>query len=365
MTSQGWSVGSGLENSSVLVTGATGGIGRAVCAAFASAGARVAAVDLVKADVEALVTELSGDGHSATSCDITQLDRHADLVATIRKEMGSIDVFVNLAAILIRRPDVGEITEADWDRQMATNLKACFFLTREVGEVLVAQGRGGRIILFTSQSWWTGGYGGALVYAASKGGIVTLVRGLARSYGPHGITVNAVAPGLVETPMLNTGGGSRPALVRGALSLVERPPRDEGRPRHDRDPGGRRAERTFPAGGAGSDRGWGDRRLQLRRLLGPTEWRRVAGLAAAFDVQMGHHEETQLSFHLLAAIPHGTYLRRGVFRPARSDLLAYAGQPSGLQRRRVRAAAGRRLRLGTRSRVHQEIPGRRGMTGDR
>ena len=67
------------------------------------------------------------------------------------------------------------------------------------------QGQGGRIIAFTSQAWWTGSLGGGAVYAASKGGVVSLLRGFARSYGPHNITVNTVAPGQVNTPMLMTG----------------------------------------------------------------------------------------------------------------------------------------------------------------
>ena len=70
---------------------------------------------------------------------------------------------------------------------------------------MVEQGAGGRIIAFTSQGWQTGGFGGSVAYAASKGGIVSMTRGLARTYGPHDITVNTVSPGLVETPMLTDG----------------------------------------------------------------------------------------------------------------------------------------------------------------
>jgi NAD(P)-dependent dehydrogenase (short-subunit alcohol dehydrogenase family) len=82
------------------------------------------------------------------------------------------------------------------------NLKATFFLNRSAAKILRERGHGGRIINLTSQSWWTGGFGGAVAYAASKGGIVSLSRGLAKSLAPYGITVNTVAPGFVETPML-------------------------------------------------------------------------------------------------------------------------------------------------------------------
>jgi NAD(P)-dependent dehydrogenase (short-subunit alcohol dehydrogenase family) len=97
------------------------------------------------------------------------------------------------------------VTEADWDVQLDTNLKATFFLCRAVGRTMTAAGGGGRIITFSSQGWWTGGFGGSVVYAASKGGVVSMTRGLARSLGPHGITVNCIAPGNVRTPMLLEG----------------------------------------------------------------------------------------------------------------------------------------------------------------
>jgi NAD(P)-dependent dehydrogenase (short-subunit alcohol dehydrogenase family) len=69
----------------------------------------------------------------------------------------------------------------------------------------MAQGTGGSIVNFTSQGWWTGGFGGSVAYAASKGGIVSLTRGLARSFAPTGVRVNAVSPGGVDTPMMRSG----------------------------------------------------------------------------------------------------------------------------------------------------------------
>ncbi len=73
------------------------------------------------------------------------------------------------------------MTEEDWDIQIDVNLKATFFLNRWAARLFREQGRGGRIINFTSQGWWTGGFGGSVVYSASKGGIVSMSRGLARS----------------------------------------------------------------------------------------------------------------------------------------------------------------------------------------
>lgn len=200
-----WNVGAGLEGRGVIVTGAGGGIGREVARAFATAGARVLAVDLSSDPLDALVPQLEGDGHAALAVDLSRLENHQRVVDQARERFGDLYAVAYLAAVLRRRSSVDEVTEEDWDLQIDTNLKAAFFFCRAAARAMVEQGRGGRIITFTSQGWWTGGFGGSVVYAASKGGIVSMTRGLARTYGPHRITVNAVAPGQVHTPMLMTG----------------------------------------------------------------------------------------------------------------------------------------------------------------
>jgi NAD(P)-dependent dehydrogenase (short-subunit alcohol dehydrogenase family) len=199
-----WSVGAGLDGKGVIVTGAAGGIGRPVAKALSTAGARVMAVDLDQAAADEVVVELEGDGHMAVGVDLADLTNHDPLVDRAVRELGNLYVLVNLAAVLRRRSNVDEITEDDWDFQHDINLRAAFFLCRAAGRAMIRQGRGGRIISFTSQAWWTGSLGGGVAYAATKGGIVSMSRGLARSYGPHGITVNSVAPGQVHTPMLMT-----------------------------------------------------------------------------------------------------------------------------------------------------------------
>jgi NAD(P)-dependent dehydrogenase (short-subunit alcohol dehydrogenase family) len=188
-----------------MVTGAGGGIGREVARAFASAGARVLAVDLRADAVEAVVAELEGQGHLAAAVDLSDIGTHDALVERARRELGELYVLAHLAAVLRRRPSIDDVTEEDWDIQLDVNLKAAFFLCRSSARAMVEQGVGGRIIAFTSQGWQTGGFGGSVAYAASKGGIVSMARGLARTYGPHEITVNTVSPGLVETPMLTDG----------------------------------------------------------------------------------------------------------------------------------------------------------------
>lgn len=198
-----WSLGSGLEDKVVIVTGACGGIGRAVANAFALAGARVLATDLDQPVLDELIDALPGGGHIGIALNIVDAPSRDRLVKLATEQMGGIYALAHTAALLIRRKSLDLVTEDDWDSQMDTNLKATFFLSRQVANAMSPQGEG-RIILFTSQSWWTGGFGGSSVYAASKGGIVSLSRSLARNYGSAGITVNTVSPGQINTSMLLT-----------------------------------------------------------------------------------------------------------------------------------------------------------------
>ena len=200
-----WSVGAGLEGKGVIVTGAAGGIGRAVAQAFSTTGAKVMAVDLDLARTQEVVDGFEGSGHVAVAANLGDLTGHAALVARAREELGNLYVLANLAAVLRRRGSLDEVTEEDWDFQHDINLKAAFFLCRTAGNAMIEQGKGGRIITFSSQGWWTGGFGGSVAYAATKGGVTSMTRGLARTFGAHQITVNAVSPGQVHTPMLMTG----------------------------------------------------------------------------------------------------------------------------------------------------------------
>jgi NAD(P)-dependent dehydrogenase (short-subunit alcohol dehydrogenase family) len=200
-----WSVGAGLEGRGVILTGATGGIGAAVAKGFAAAGARVMAVDLDQGRLDDLVGSLDGEGHVAAAVDLRDIGTHEALVERAVRELGGLYVLANLAGVLRRRPSIDEVTEDDWDLQHDVNVKAAFFLSRAAGNAMIAAGQGGRIILFSSQGWWTGGFGGSVAYASSKGGVTTLCRGLARTLGSQQITVNCVSPGQVHTPMLMTG----------------------------------------------------------------------------------------------------------------------------------------------------------------
>jgi NAD(P)-dependent dehydrogenase (short-subunit alcohol dehydrogenase family) len=200
-----FNIGSGLEGKSVIVTGGSGGIGREVCLAFAVAGSRVAVVDVDQGRVDALVAEMEGGPHLAIAHDLRPVGGHAALIASVVEAFGQLDVLVQTAAVLIRRPSVFEVSEADWDIQHDVNLKASFFLCQAAARTMKDQGTGGRIINFTSQGWMSGGFGGSVAYAATKGGIVSMTRGLARSLAKDKITVNAVSPGAADTAMMRSG----------------------------------------------------------------------------------------------------------------------------------------------------------------
>lgn len=190
-----------LDGRRVLVTGAARGIGRAVALAAAAAGARVFAVDVLADDLAETATAL-GDGHHTEVFDLADISEISTLCAQGAEALDGLDGLAHVAAVIIRRGDLDAITEEDWDRQYHVNLKATFFLDREASRLMKP---GSSIVNFSSQGWWTGGYGGSVVYSATKGGVVSLTRGLARTLAAKGIRVNAVAPGAVETPMMSDG----------------------------------------------------------------------------------------------------------------------------------------------------------------
>jgi NAD(P)-dependent dehydrogenase (short-subunit alcohol dehydrogenase family) len=195
----------GLKGKAVLLTGAAGGIGREIALAFAAAGGRVAAVDVAQAQADAVVAEMEGGPHVAIAHDLRRVAEHKALVDRVVNQFGELDVLVQTAAVLIRRNSIFDVSEADWDLQHDINLKASFFLAQAAARVMVRMGKGGRIINFTSQGWQSGGFGGSVAYAATKGGIVSMTRGLARSFAKDKITVNAVSPGAANTAMMRSG----------------------------------------------------------------------------------------------------------------------------------------------------------------
>ena len=167
------------------------------------------------------------DRHLAVEIDLTGAEAPRQVVAGVLEEFDDLWGLVHCAGVLVRRSATAEITREDWDIQHGVNLKASFFLNQAVGEALKARGEGGRMITLSSQGWWTGGSHGSVVYAASKGGVVSMCRGLSTAYAPHGIMVNSIAPGVVDTPMLGVGLTSEDLVALAAACPMGRLARPE------------------------------------------------------------------------------------------------------------------------------------------
>ena len=210
-------IGEDLKEKCVVVTGATGGVGSAVALAFAELGARVLAVDLKEDALKTLIGGLPGAGHDFYPLDLSVLEAQRNLFDHAQT-MGGFQALAHCAAVLRRRSTVDEVTEDDWDFQLDTNLKATFFLNRTARDVMKEHGTKGAIVNFSSQGWWTGGFGGSVVYAASKGGIVSMSRGLARSFAPEGVRVNVISPRGVDTHMLTDG--QSPQALKAFIDMI-------------------------------------------------------------------------------------------------------------------------------------------------
>lgn len=194
----------GLAGKVVLLTGAAGGIGRHTAIRFAEEGATVVAVDRDEAALVELVAQLPGSGHSRVVATLSGQATAEAVVARILDEHGRVDVVAHLAGILQAIP-VPEVTEEQWDQHMAVNVSATFFLTRAAAEAMRTDGVRGRILIMSSGSWLSGGMPTRLPYATSKGAVTTMARSLAKEYGPAGICVNCLAPGLIDTTMMREG----------------------------------------------------------------------------------------------------------------------------------------------------------------
>jgi 3-oxoacyl-[acyl-carrier protein] reductase len=191
-----------LEGKVALVTGASRGIGAAVAVALAEAGAAVAVNYRERADAAgALVADLNKAGHPALAiaADVSQKKAVADMVARIGDELGPVDILVNNAGIAIVR-GVDDLSEDDFDRTMSVNLKSVYLCTQAVVPTMRA-GKWGRIVNISSGAARGAGAIGPH-YNASKAGMEGLTRGYAARLVKDGITVNAVAPSLIETDMM-------------------------------------------------------------------------------------------------------------------------------------------------------------------
>ena len=181
----------------VIVTGASRGIGRAIAAAFAEKGAKVACVATTLANATA-TAETIGDSARAYACDVSDSASVEALFESVIADLGTPSVLVNNAGIT-RDGLIIRMKEEDWDRVLAVNLKGAYNCTRAAAKPMM-KARYGRIINITSIIGQTGAAGQAN-YAASKAGLIGLTKSIAKELGSRNITCNAVAPGFITTDM--------------------------------------------------------------------------------------------------------------------------------------------------------------------
>jgi 3-oxoacyl-[acyl-carrier protein] reductase len=202
-----------LNNRVALVTGGSRGIGAGIAVALATAGADVAvnyreqgaAAQSVCAEIDAL-----GRKAIAVQADVSRADEITRMVSELESSLGPVDILVNNAAIAQPRP-FEEITETEWDEILRVNLKSVFLVTQAVIAGMRKR-KWGRIINLSSVAAQTGGAVGAH-YAASKAGIIGLTHSCASSFIKDGITVNAIAPALIETDMVTSNPNASPRLI--------------------------------------------------------------------------------------------------------------------------------------------------------
>jgi 3-oxoacyl-[acyl-carrier protein] reductase len=211
-----------LTGRTALVTGASRGIGAATAVALAREGAAVA---VNYREREAAAQEVAGrivaEGGRATvvQADVTSADEVERLVRTVEAELGPIDILVNNAGIA-RVQAIDQVTERDWDEVLAANLKSCFLVTQAVVPGMRSR-RWGRIVNLSSVAAQVGGLVG-LHYAASKAGLHGLTHAYASVLAPEGITVNAIAPALIDTEMVPASFRARTDLIPvGRLGTVD------------------------------------------------------------------------------------------------------------------------------------------------
>lgn len=188
-----------LDGKVAMVTGSTRGIGRAIATALAQAGATVAVIGRDAARAELAAGEI-GHGAKGFACDVASEASVNAAVAAIEKDLGVIDILVNNAGVTKDNVFL-RLQDADWDVVLEANLKGAFRTIRAASRGMMKK-RWGRIINISSVVGLIGNKGQAN-YAASKAGLLGLTKSIARELASRGITVNAVAPGFIETDMTN------------------------------------------------------------------------------------------------------------------------------------------------------------------
>ena len=212
-----------LSGKVAIVTGGARDIGAAVVRALATSGASVVVNYQASAEkANALVGEIGAAGGAAIAvrADVTKgADVRRLVDETTRAFGGRVDILVNNAGGIVKRTKLEDMSEAFWDEVFALNAKSTFLVTQAVAPLMTS---GGAIVNMASLAARDGGGGGSMAYAASKGAVLTMTRGLAKELGPKKIRVNCVSPGMIDTTFhdVHTAPAAREATV--AKTLVGR-----------------------------------------------------------------------------------------------------------------------------------------------
>ena len=202
-----------LSGKSAVVTGGASGIGRGICLRLAREGANVAILDLNLAGAEKVAAEITALGRKAVAYQVDVVNRaQVDAaIERVHKELGPVHILVNDAGIG-KFVLLTEMNEAAWDEMIAIHLKGTFNCTKAVVQDMV-NAKWGRIVSISSTAG-LGGAAGLVHYSAAKAGIVGFTKALAQELGLMGITVNAIAPGLIDTPILRIDGAITQRMQR-------------------------------------------------------------------------------------------------------------------------------------------------------
>lgn len=215
-----------LRDKVALVTGAGSGIGAATAKALAAAGAKVAVnyrrnkegAEKVKKAVEA-----AGGECLLVQADVSKEDQVKKMIREVMDYFGRLDILVNNAGVTQLGSGIENLSSTDWDYVMNINLKSAFFACREVVPIM-KKANYGRIINLTSMAAKVGGINASCAYSVSKAGLACLTINLAKELLGYNINVNAVSPGVIDTPMLDSYGAEKRAAAMGSS------PRKVGRP---------------------------------------------------------------------------------------------------------------------------------------